>query len=65
METKGLPAEELLANKIFYIRGQKVRLDRDLAELYSVPTEALKQLLMPASTGNAHAAVNICKNFQH
>jgi hypothetical protein len=28
---------------IYHIRGQKVMLDRDLAELYGVKTKALKQ----------------------
>jgi len=30
--------DELVMNKIYYIRGQKVMLDRDLAELYGVTT---------------------------
>jgi hypothetical protein len=34
---------ERVANKIYLIRGQKVMLDRDLAELYHVPTSALNQ----------------------
>jgi len=34
---------ERIENKILLIRGQKVLLDRDLAELYGVPTKALKQ----------------------
>jgi hypothetical protein len=37
-----LPAETI-ASKIFLIRGQKVMLDRDLAELYGVQTKVLKQ----------------------
>ena len=35
--------DELIINKIYYIRGQKVMLDRDLAELYGVETRVLKQ----------------------
>jgi phage regulator Rha-like protein len=35
--------EEVIVNKIYLIRGQKVMLDRDLAELYGVKTKALKQ----------------------
>jgi ORF6N domain len=35
--------DELVMNKIYLIRGQKVMLDRDLAELYSVETKVLKQ----------------------
>ena len=34
---------ELIASKIYIIRGQKVMLDRDLAELYGVQTKVLKQ----------------------
>ena len=34
---------ELIAGRIFLIRGQKVMLDSDLAELYQVPTKALNQ----------------------
>ncbi|MFB9843952.1 ORF6N domain-containing protein [Mucilaginibacter ginsenosidivorans] len=35
--------DEIIANKIYYIRGQKVMLDRDLAELYGVETKRLKE----------------------
>lgn len=35
--------EELVMNKIYFIRGQKVMLDRDLAELYGVETRTLNQ----------------------
>ena len=34
---------ERIASKIYLIRGMKVMLDRDLAELYAVETKALKQ----------------------
>ncbi len=34
---------ELIASKIYLIRGIKVILDRDLAELYGVETKVLKQ----------------------
>jgi hypothetical protein len=34
---------EVIIDKIYLIRGQKVMLDRDLAELYQVETKALKQ----------------------
>ena len=34
---------ELIANKIYLIRGIKVMLDKDLAELYGVETKVLKQ----------------------
>jgi hypothetical protein len=34
---------ELIARRIYRIRGEKVMLDSDLAELYRVPTKALNQ----------------------
>ena len=36
-------SNDVIMNKIYYIRGQKVMLDRDLAKLYAVETKALKQ----------------------
>ena len=38
----GLP-DETVMEKIYYIRGEKVMLDRDLAGLYSVETRTLNQ----------------------
>ena len=35
--------DEIITNKIYLIREQKVMLDRDLAELYGVNTKVLKQ----------------------
>ena len=35
--------DELVMNKIFMIRDQKVMLDEDLAELYGVETKVLNQ----------------------
>ena len=35
--------DEIISNKIYLIRNQKVMLDRDLAELYQVETRILKQ----------------------
>ena len=35
--------DELVMNKIYLIRGHKVMLDRDLAELYGVETKRLKE----------------------
>lgn len=35
--------EEIIMNKIFFIRNQKVMIDRDLALLYQVETRVLKQ----------------------
>ena len=37
--------DELVMNKIYLIRGQKVMLDRDLAELYGVETKRLKEAI--------------------
>lgn len=36
-------SDEMLLGKVHYIRGQKVMLDRDLAELYGVPVKRLKE----------------------
>jgi len=35
--------EEKILNKIYYIRGYKVMLDEDLAEMYQVPTKRLNE----------------------
>lgn len=35
--------DEVVQQKIYLIRGQKVMLDRDLAELYGLPTKRLKE----------------------
>ncbi len=35
--------EEVIMSKIYLIRGQKVMIDRDLAELYQVETKRLKE----------------------
>jgi len=37
----GIIARPCIESKILFIRGQKVMLDRDLAELYGVPTKSL------------------------
>ncbi|HXD78694.1 MAG TPA: ORF6N domain-containing protein [Puia sp.] len=36
-------AEDRIINKIYLIRGKKVMLDRDLAELYGVETRVLNE----------------------
>lgn len=36
-------ADETIISKIYFIRGQKVMLDRDLAQLYQVDTKQLKR----------------------
>lgn len=41
-DTLMLP-DEVIINKIYLIRGQKVMLDRDLAELYGVEKKVLNQ----------------------
>ena len=41
-ETSLIPAERI-EKAILLIRGQKVMLDRDLAELYEVPTKRLNE----------------------
>lgn len=38
-----LLSEELISNKIYFIRNQKVMLDRDLALLYGIETKRLKE----------------------
>lgn len=35
--------DDIITSKIYYIREQKIMLDRDLAELYGVETKVLKQ----------------------
>jgi hypothetical protein len=42
MKTDIIPTERI-ENKIYFIRGQKVMLDRDLAELYGMETRLLKR----------------------
>ena len=36
-------ADEAIMNKIYVVRGQKIMIDRDLAELYGVETRRLKE----------------------
>ena len=36
-------SEDLILSKIYFIRNEKVMLDRDLAELYGVETKYLKR----------------------
>jgi len=38
-----LVPHEMIENRIFLIRGQKVMIDHDLAKLYGVPTKVLNQ----------------------
>jgi ORF6N domain len=43
MSQKIILAEQLIINKIYEIRKQKVMLDRDLAEMYGVETRRLNE----------------------
>ena len=43
LENSIVIVEEIVMNKIYIVRGQKVMLDRDLAELYQIETKVLKQ----------------------
>ena len=43
LNNKSLMPEEVIINKIYLIRNQKIMIDRDLAELYGVETKVLKQ----------------------
>lgn len=42
--------EEIVLNKIYTFRGQKVMLDRDLANLYGIETKRLKEAVRRNST---------------
>ena len=43
-------AQEIIAGKIFMIRGKKVMLDKDLAELYGVLTKNLNKAVESGDT---------------
>jgi len=43
MNKNNLVSDEIIIHQIFEIRGQKVMLDSDLAQLYGVQTKVLKQ----------------------
>jgi hypothetical protein len=43
MDDQSLLSEETISNKMYFIRNQKVMLDRDLAILYQIETKVLKQ----------------------
>ncbi|MEN9910017.1 MAG: hypothetical protein RLZZ540_3176 [Bacteroidota bacterium] len=43
MDSKLILSEETISNTIYYVRNQKVMLDRDLAILYGIETRVLKQ----------------------
>lgn len=66
---------QIIQSKIYEIRGQKVMLDRDLAEMYGVQTKALNQavkrnidrfpedFMFQLTSGNTKLEVTIC-DFQ-
>ena len=43
MKLQAMVVEQKILNKIYIIRGVKVMLDRDLAEMYGVKTSVLNQ----------------------
>ena len=43
MENEILLSEELISNKIYFIRNQKVMIDVDLSELYNIETKRLNE----------------------
>ncbi len=43
LEIEEIKADEMIRQRIFIIRGQKVMLDNDIAELYSVTTKRLNE----------------------
>ncbi|MFC0780606.1 ORF6N domain-containing protein [Flavobacterium sp. HJSW_4] len=43
MDDQSLLSEDTISDKIYFIRGQKVMLDRDLALLYGIETKVFKQ----------------------
>ena len=43
MDTSSIIPDEAIQGKIYFIRGQKVMLDRDLSFLYGVEAKVLKQ----------------------
>jgi len=42
-ELQALVIEQKILNRIYVVRGEKIMLDRDLAELYGIETRILKQ----------------------
>jgi ORF6N domain len=42
-ELQALVTEQKILNRIYVVRGEKIMLDRDLAELYGIETRVLKQ----------------------
>lgn len=42
-ELQALVMEQKILNRIYVVRGEKIMLDRDLAELFGIETKVLKQ----------------------
>ncbi len=42
-ELEGLVGEQKILSRIYVVRGEKIMLDKDLAELFGIETRALKQ----------------------
>ena len=42
-ELQALVAEQKILNRIYVLRGQKIMLDKDLAEMYKVETRRLNE----------------------
>jgi hypothetical protein len=71
-----LLAAEIIEQRIFLIRGEKVMIDRDLAALYNVPTKALNQavrrnndrfpssFMFPLTKTESLELVTICDRFE-
>lgn len=51
----------IIENKIYEIRGQKVMLDFDLAEMYEVETKYLKQMVREMQSDFLKI---LCSNYQ-
>ena len=51
MNTIALIPDDIIEDKIFFIRGKKVMLDRDLAVLYGVETRTLNQSVRRNKSG--------------
>ncbi len=42
-ELQALVIEQKILNRIYVVKGEKIMLDRDLAELFGIETRVLKQ----------------------
>ena len=62
-ESKNVLPVEVIANRIYIIRGQKVMLDRDLAQLYGVETRVLVQAVKRNTATTAKPAAKVLMDF--